>query len=48
MALDIVALNCGTGMDMSRARQAVERYRKVTRSARDGAAERGPAEARST
>ena len=28
---DIVALNCGTGMDMERARQAVLRYRKVTR-----------------
>jgi 5-methyltetrahydrofolate--homocysteine methyltransferase len=28
--VDIVALNCGTGMDMARARQAVERYRKVT------------------
>ena len=27
---DIVALNCGTGMDMPRARIAVERYRKVT------------------
>ena len=27
---DIVALNCGTGMDMARARAAVERYRKVT------------------
>jgi len=27
---DVVALNCGTGMDMIRARQAVERYRKVT------------------
>lgn len=27
---DIVALNCGTGMDMPRARQAVERYRAVT------------------
>jgi 5-methyltetrahydrofolate--homocysteine methyltransferase len=27
---DVVALNCGTGMDMERARQAVERYRKVT------------------
>jgi 5-methyltetrahydrofolate--homocysteine methyltransferase len=27
---DIVALNCGTGMDMVRARTAVERYRKVT------------------
>lgn len=27
---DIVALNCGTGMDMLRARDAVERYRKVT------------------
>jgi 5-methyltetrahydrofolate--homocysteine methyltransferase len=26
----IAALNCGTGMDMERARQAVERYRKVT------------------
>ena len=25
----IVALNCGTGMDMERARMAVERYRKV-------------------
>ena len=24
--VDIVALNCGTGMDMARARQAVERY----------------------
>lgn len=28
--IDIVALNCGTGMDMDRAREAVERYRKVT------------------
>lgn len=28
---DIVALNCGTGMDMERARQAVERYRRTTR-----------------
>jgi len=27
---DIVALNCGTGMDMERARQAAARYRKVT------------------
>lgn len=27
--VDILALNCGTGMDMERARQAVERYRKV-------------------
>ena len=27
---DIVALNCGTGMDMDRARQAVERYRRTT------------------
>jgi 5-methyltetrahydrofolate--homocysteine methyltransferase len=27
---DIVALNCGTGMDMERARQAAERYKKVT------------------
>jgi len=26
---DIVALNCGTGMDMVRAREAVERYRKA-------------------
>jgi 5-methyltetrahydrofolate--homocysteine methyltransferase len=26
----IVALNCGTGMDMARARAAVKRYRKVT------------------
>jgi 5-methyltetrahydrofolate--homocysteine methyltransferase len=28
--VDIVALNCGTGMDMARARTAVERYRKAT------------------
>jgi 5-methyltetrahydrofolate--homocysteine methyltransferase len=27
---DIVALNCGTGMDMEHARQAVERYRAVS------------------
>ena len=27
---DIAALNCGTGMDMERARHAVERYRRVT------------------
>ena len=27
---DIVALNCGTGMDMERARQAVERYKAAT------------------
>jgi 5-methyltetrahydrofolate--homocysteine methyltransferase len=27
---DIVALNCGTGMDMVRARTAVERYRKAS------------------
>src|SRR5207302_4826998 len=27
---DIVALNCGTGMDMERARHAVLRYREVT------------------
>jgi 5-methyltetrahydrofolate--homocysteine methyltransferase len=27
---DIVALNCGTRMDMERARQAVERYKRVT------------------
>ena len=27
----IVALNCGTGMDMERARQAVSRYRAVTK-----------------
>jgi 5-methyltetrahydrofolate--homocysteine methyltransferase len=28
--VDIVALNCGTGMDMARAREAVERYRATT------------------
>src|SRR3954449_12072226 len=28
--VDIVALNCGTGMDMGRARDAVARYRQVT------------------
>lgn len=27
---DIIALNCGTGMDMERARQAVGRYKKVS------------------
>jgi 5-methyltetrahydrofolate--homocysteine methyltransferase len=27
---DVVALNCGTGMDMIRARDAVARYRSVT------------------
>jgi len=27
---DVVALNCGTGMDMERARQAVERYKRAT------------------
>jgi len=27
---DVVALNCGAGMDMERARQAIERYRSVT------------------
>jgi 5-methyltetrahydrofolate--homocysteine methyltransferase len=27
---DVVALNCGTGMDMQRARDAVARYRQVT------------------
>ena len=27
---DIVALNCGTAMDMERARQAVVRYKAVT------------------
>jgi 5-methyltetrahydrofolate--homocysteine methyltransferase len=27
---DIVALNCGTGMDMERARQAIQRYRHAT------------------
>jgi 5-methyltetrahydrofolate--homocysteine methyltransferase len=27
---DIVALNCGTGMDMDRARDAIERYKAVT------------------
>jgi 5-methyltetrahydrofolate--homocysteine methyltransferase len=26
---DVIALNCGTGMDMERARQAVDRYRRV-------------------
>ena len=26
----VVALNCGTGMDMARSREAVERYKKVT------------------
>ncbi|HMO85199.1 MAG TPA: homocysteine S-methyltransferase family protein [Lacipirellulaceae bacterium] len=26
---DLAALNCGTGMDMERARQAIERYRRV-------------------
>lgn len=30
LGADVVALNCGTGMDMVRARDAVERYRKVT------------------
>jgi 5-methyltetrahydrofolate--homocysteine methyltransferase len=29
-AADIVALNCGTGMDMERARQAVRRYQSAT------------------
>lgn len=29
--VDIVALNCGTGMDMKRARDAAERYRAVTK-----------------
>jgi 5-methyltetrahydrofolate--homocysteine methyltransferase len=27
---DIVELNCGTGMDMTRAREAIERYREAT------------------
>jgi 5-methyltetrahydrofolate--homocysteine methyltransferase len=27
---DIIALNCGTGMDMERARQATQRYRRAT------------------
>jgi len=27
---DVVALNCGTGMDMTQARTAVQRYKKVT------------------
>ena len=27
---DVVALNCGTGIDMERARQAVERYQRAT------------------
>jgi 5-methyltetrahydrofolate--homocysteine methyltransferase len=30
LGADVVALNCGTGMDMERARQAVARYRAVT------------------
>ena len=30
LGADMVALNCGTGMDMLRAREAVERYRAVT------------------
>jgi 5-methyltetrahydrofolate--homocysteine methyltransferase len=30
LGADVVALNCGTGMDMNRAREAVERYRAVT------------------
>jgi 5-methyltetrahydrofolate--homocysteine methyltransferase len=30
LGVDIVALNCGTGMDMERARLAVERYRQTT------------------
>ena len=29
LGADVVALNCGTGMDMKRAREAVERYRAV-------------------
>ncbi|HEY5220011.1 MAG TPA: homocysteine S-methyltransferase family protein, partial [Gemmatimonadaceae bacterium] len=28
--VDIVALNCGTGMDMERAREAVQRYKHAT------------------
>jgi 5-methyltetrahydrofolate--homocysteine methyltransferase len=28
--VDVVALNCGTGMDMQRAKQAVERYKSTT------------------
>ena len=27
---DVVALNCGTGMDMARAREAIVRYKQVT------------------
>jgi len=30
LGADVVALNCGTGMDMNRARDAIERYRAVT------------------
>lgn len=30
LGADIVALNCGTGMDMKRARHAVQRYKQVT------------------
>ena len=36
----VVALNCGTGMDMVRAREAVERYKRVTQPAGDGRAQR--------
>jgi 5-methyltetrahydrofolate--homocysteine methyltransferase len=42
--VDIVALNCGTRMDMERARTAVERYRKDHRPAGDGAAQCRPAQ----
>jgi 5-methyltetrahydrofolate--homocysteine methyltransferase len=28
--VDVIALNCGTRMDMQRAREAVERYRSVS------------------
>lgn len=31
LGADVIALNCGTGMDMARAREAVVRYRQVTR-----------------
>jgi 5-methyltetrahydrofolate--homocysteine methyltransferase len=27
---DVIALNCGTGMDMTRARTAVQRYKQVS------------------
>ncbi len=43
---DIVALNCGTGMDMHRARQAVERYRRTADLAHHGSTQRRSTKAR--